>query len=301
MEDPPKKFFRMAPGREVRLRYAYFITCKEVVKDASGQVTELICTYDPATQGGDAPDGRKVKATLHWVAAETAVGATVRLYDRLFNVENPAAAEDYRAVLNPESLTVLSDAKIEPALAELSAGQRVQFERQGYFIADAVDSKPGAPVFNRIVPLKDAWARLQKKEEAAPAPAAKPAPEAKPAKDVSGAPEPAKGWISIDDFAKLDLRVGTVVEAGLVEGAKKLIRLMVDLGEERPRQIFSGIRSAYADPTVLLHKQVIVVANLKPRQMSFGLSEGMVLSGSGDDGLAVATFLAPLKPGDTVQ
>jgi len=160
MEDPPKKFFRLAPGREVRLRYAYFITCNEVVKD-DGEIVELRCTYDPATKGGDAPDGRKVKATLHWVSAADSVAAEVRLYDHLFEVESPGADGDFIDDLNPDSLEILPECRLEPSLADLVPGDRVQFERLGYFAPDA-DSSPGRPVFNRIVTLRDTWARVQK-------------------------------------------------------------------------------------------------------------------------------------------
>jgi glutaminyl-tRNA synthetase len=162
MEDPPKKFFRLAPGREVRLRNAYLITCREAVKDPkTGAIVELRCTYDPATRGGDAPDGRKVKATLHWVSATHAVDGEVRLYDRLFSVPEPAdgSSGDWRTTLNPESLQVLRGCKLEPSLAALPAGSRVQFERLGYFCADA-DGSAGAPVFNRTVTLKDTWAKI---------------------------------------------------------------------------------------------------------------------------------------------
>jgi glutaminyl-tRNA synthetase len=164
MEDPPKQFFRLAPGREVRLRNAYLITCVNVVKDASGEITELHCTYDPATRGGDAPDGRKVKATLHWVSAAHAIDAEVRLYDRLFSVEDPdgAAAKqggDFTAFLNPASLDVVRGGKLEPGLASASPGARFQFERLGYFVVDP-DSRAGALVFNRTVSLKDTWARV---------------------------------------------------------------------------------------------------------------------------------------------
>ena len=159
-EDPPKQFFRLAPGREVRLRNAYFITCREVVKDASGRIVELRARYDPATKGGDAPDGRKVKATLHWVSAEHAVDAEVRLYDRLFSVETPGAGEaDFLDEINPASLEVLPGCKVEPSLAEAGPGERFQFERLGYFCVDP-DRRPGAPVFNRTVTLKDTWARI---------------------------------------------------------------------------------------------------------------------------------------------
>jgi len=163
MEEPPKKFFRLAPGREVRLRNAYLVTCQSVVKDETGNVVELRCTYDPATRGGDAPDGRKVKATLHWVSAAHAVDTEVRLYDRLFTVENPGAGDsDFLAQINPAALEVLSHAKVEPSLAGQPAGTRYQFERLGYFCVDS-DSRPGAPVFNRTVTLKDAWARIAAK------------------------------------------------------------------------------------------------------------------------------------------
>jgi glutaminyl-tRNA synthetase len=163
-EDPPKKFFRLAPGREVRLRCAYFITCTDVVKDpATGEVVELRCTYDPSTRGGDAPDGRKVKATLHWVSAEHAVDAEIRLYDRLFTTEEPGALGDLINDLNPASLEVIPHAKIEPSAAALTPGSRVQFERLGYFCADP-DTTPGRPVFNRTVTLKDSWAREEGKK-----------------------------------------------------------------------------------------------------------------------------------------
>jgi glutaminyl-tRNA synthetase len=163
MEAPPGKFFRLAPGREVRLRYAYFITCTDVVKDATGEITELRCTYDPATKGGDAPDGRKVKGTIHWVSAERSVPCEVRLYDRLFTQPDPDDVpddQDFTATLNPESLVVLKNARIEPAVADDPAGSRYQFERQGYFVSDLVDAKPGALVFNRTVQLRDTWAKI---------------------------------------------------------------------------------------------------------------------------------------------
>ncbi len=186
MEDAPKKFFRLAPGREVRLRYAYFITCNEVVKDSAGKITELRCTYDPATRGGNAPDGRKVKGTLHWVSAPHAITAEVRLYDHLFKTEFPEGGgrraeggepEEETAGphpsalipqpisfldnINPDSLEVVRDVKLEPSLAAAQPGQHFQFERLGYFFTDPVDSKPGQPVFNRTATLRDTWAKEQ--------------------------------------------------------------------------------------------------------------------------------------------
>jgi glutaminyl-tRNA synthetase len=159
MENPPKKFFRLAPGKEVRLRYAYFVTCREAVKNAAGEVVELRCTYDPATKGGNTPpDGRKVQATLHWVAAADAVQAEVRLYNPLFAKADPDAG-NFAADLNPNSLEVLEGALLEPALAGDNASEAVQFERQGYFVRDA-DSKPGRLVFNRTVGLRDTWAKV---------------------------------------------------------------------------------------------------------------------------------------------
>ena len=163
-EDPPKKFFRLAPGREVRLRNAYLITCRDVVKDANGVIVELRCTYDPATRGGDAPDGRKVKSTLHWVSAAHAGLAEVRLYDRLFRTEAPGAGDqDFLAELNPLSLETVSDCRVEPSLMAAAPGTRFQFERLGYFVVDA-DSQPGSPVFNRTVTLKDTWAKIAARE-----------------------------------------------------------------------------------------------------------------------------------------
>ena len=163
MEDPPKKYFRLAPGREVRLRNAYLITCTHAIKDADGEIVELRGTYDPATRGGDAPDGRKVKATLHWVSAAHAVDAEVRLYDRLFTVEDPENAAskanaELTTLLNPASLEVVKNCKVEPMLGTPAEAARYQFERLGYFAADS-DSRSGAPVFNRTVSLKDSFAK----------------------------------------------------------------------------------------------------------------------------------------------
>ena len=163
-EEPPKKFFRLAPGREVRLRYAYYVTCVDVVKDEQGEVVEVHCTYDPATRGGGSPDGRRVKATLHWVSAAHAIPAEVRLYDHLFGQADPddvPEGEDFTAALNPHSLEALTSCQVEPSLAGAEAGSRYQFERQGYFCADP-DTTPDRLVFNRTVPLRDTWAKIAK-------------------------------------------------------------------------------------------------------------------------------------------
>ena len=161
MEDPPRKFFRLAPGREVRLRYGYFITCTDVIKDEQGEVVELRCTYDPETRGGQAPDGRRVRGTIHWVSAQHAADAEVRLYEHLFTSERPDDDDDFMTTLNPSSLEVVQGAKVEPGLADAQQGERFQFERLGYFAVDP-DSKPGAPVFNRTVSLRDTWAKIRK-------------------------------------------------------------------------------------------------------------------------------------------
>ena len=168
MEDPPKKFFRLAPGREVRLRYAYFVTCIDVIKDADGQIIELHCTYDPATRGGDAPDGRKVKATIHWVSAAHAIGAEIRSYGHLFTKENPDKVEedgtDFKSNLNPDSLELLTNCQVEPSLANAKPYDRYQFERLGYFCIDP-DSSKDKLVFNRTVTLRDTWAKIQKAQQ----------------------------------------------------------------------------------------------------------------------------------------
>jgi glutaminyl-tRNA synthetase len=164
LEEPPNKFFRLAPGREVRLRFAYVIRCERVIKDAAGEVVELRCSYDPQTRGGSAADGRKVKGTIHWVSAAHALSARVRLYDRLFTEANPGSGKagiDYRDCLNPASLETLTDCRLEPSLAAAAPESVFQFERLGYFSVDPRDSAPGAPVFNRTVTLRDSWGRLE--------------------------------------------------------------------------------------------------------------------------------------------
>ena len=162
MEEPPRKFFRLGPGREVRLRYAYFITCNDFVKDDNGEVIELRCTYDPETKGGNAPDGRKVKGTIHWVSAEHALEAEVRIFDRLFSDPEPDSnkhEKDWKEFLNPDSREILDNAKLEPSLAAATAGDQFQFERLGYFNVDVKDSAAGKPVFNRTITLRDSWAK----------------------------------------------------------------------------------------------------------------------------------------------
>jgi len=164
LENPPKKFFRLTPGREVRLRYGYLITCREVVKDDRGQIIELHCTYDPTTRGGDAPDGRKVQGTIHWVSAARGIDCEVRLYDKLFTVPDPEAGgndDDFTAYVNPESLVVVQGAKVEPSVLSDPVESRYQFERVGYFVQDATDSTPARPVFNRTVTLRDSWAKVK--------------------------------------------------------------------------------------------------------------------------------------------
>ncbi len=165
MEDPPRRFYRLAPGREVRLRYGYFIKCEEAIKDDSGEVVELRCTYDPETRGGSAPDGRRVRATLHWVSAAHAIDAEVRLYDSLFTVPNPQDVPEDKTwtdFINPDSLSVLTGCKLEPSMADIEAGEPLQFERVGYFVKDR-ESTSDMPVFNRSVPLRDTWARIQQR------------------------------------------------------------------------------------------------------------------------------------------
>ncbi|MDP8220905.1 MAG: glutamine--tRNA ligase/YqeY domain fusion protein [Candidatus Stygibacter frigidus] len=164
-EDAPKKFYRLAPGREVRLRYAYFVKCESIVKSATGEIMEIHCTYDPASSGGNSPDGRKVKATLHWVSAAHAFNAEVRHFDNLLTVSNPAESElDFMDLINTESREILTNCKLEPALKDLPVESRIQFERIGYYCVDRIDSKPGKPIFNRTVGLRDEWSRIQKRK-----------------------------------------------------------------------------------------------------------------------------------------
>jgi methionine--tRNA ligase beta chain len=270
----------------VRLRYACLVKCKEAIT-RDGEVVELRCEMDLNSWGGNAPDGRAVKGTLHWVSAAQAVTREVRLYDRLFNVENPGTTEgrSFLEEVNPDSLERVTGAKLEPYLAGAKPGERFQFERLGYF---HVDPDGG---FNRTVTLKDTWAKIEKKQQAAPPP-----PKKQEAKKKE--PEAPPAEIGIEEFAKVDLRVGRVMSAEVVPEANKLIKLQVDLGEGRLRQIFAGLRPYYPDPAILVGRNVIVVANLKPRQMKFGLSEGMVLA-AGEKPQTLSVEGA--KPGDKVS
>ncbi len=294
MENPPPKFFRLSPGREVRLRGSYLITCRDVIKDAGGNLRELLCSYDPQTKGGNAPDGRKVKGTLHWVSAVHGIPAEIRLYDRLYSVDNPTAeaekaGKDSLEYINPDSMLSLQNSFIEPSLKDSKPGDRFQFERLGYFCVDLKDSHPDRPVFNRTVTLKDTWAKIDKVAPVIEKQVKMKRPELK---------DTAAETITIDDFSKVDLRSGIILEAQNVEGSDRMIRLSIDVGEKKPRQIFAGIKSAYPDPSVLAGKTAIVVVNLKPRQMKFGVSEGMILAGSD---LKICTFDGIPEPGGKVS
>jgi len=300
-EDPPPKWYRLSRGREVRLRWAYLVTCSDVVKDAQGEVVELRCVYDPASRGGNSPDGRVVKGTIHWVSADYARDVEVRLYDRLFNCPDPS--DDFLSHLNPDSLKVIPNAKAEPSLIEAEPGSHWQMERVGYFCVDTKDSVKGRPVFNRTVPLKDSWAKLESRLVQSTPPQRTSVTVPVVAMEAREDLKPIAEEITFDAFARLDLRVGIVRAAEPVEGAKKLIRLMVDIAEGRLRQIFAGIRGSYKDPSSLVGKRVVVVANLKPREMKWGVSEGMILAGGNDrDGWRVVTLDdGDVKAGDPVS
>jgi methionine--tRNA ligase beta chain len=233
------------------------------------------------------------------------------LYDHLFTTPNPTDDKDgldFKSYLNPGSLETLTTCCVEPSLSGAAPGSQYQFERLGYFCADPVDSHVGALVFNRTVTLRDIWAKIEK-AQAKEVPVLEVASQAKSAHLGKSTPltgrredlEPIGEEISIDEFSKIDLRVGIVREASTVAGSNKLIRLMVDIGENRLRQIFAGIRPGYPEPEKLIGKKVVVVANLKPRQMKFGLSEGMILSGGEGDRLCAPTFEGDPLPGDKVK
>lgn len=298
-EDPPKKYYRLSPGAEVRLRWGYFITCREVIRDAAGKVVELRCTYDPETRGGTAPDGRKVKGTIHWVSALHAVDAEVRLYDRLFLNESPEEdlpeGADFTANLNPNSLEVVQGCKVEPSLAEARPGSTYQFERLGYFCADIRESSPGHLVFNRAVPLKDTWAKIEQKE--APPP---PVPAAPPAGGQEPKGETAENvaLIGIEDFGKLALRTATVVAAENVPDADRLLKLQIDIGGEK-RQIVAGIAQFYT-PQDVIGKTIIVVANLEPATIRGVESQGMLLAAKKKKKLCLLTVDGDIPSGASV-
>ena len=296
-EVPPPKYYRLAPGAEVRLRWGYFITCQEVVKDANGNIVELRCTYDPQTKGGNAPDGRKVKGTIQWVEATNAIDAEIRQYDRLFTKEDPddleEGQEDFLANLNPDSLHILHNCKLEPALGKLTPETRVQLERVGYFCADRYDYSPEHPVFNLTVSLKDSWAKIEKKEEPA-----KPAPKAEKKAEKKPAEQPVNvAVIGVEDFAKLQLKVAKVLEAERVENADKLLKLQVDCGEKR--QIVAGV-AAYYKPEDIVGKLIVMVVNLKPAVIRGIESNGMLLAAKKKNELRLLTVDGDIVPGASI-
>ena len=296
-EVPPPKYYRLAPGAEVRLRWGYFITCQEVVKDANGNIVELRCTYDPQTKGGNAPDGRKVKGTIQWVEATNAIDAEIRQYDRLFTKEDPddleEGQEDFLANLNPDSLHILHNCKLEPALGKLTPETRVQLERVGYFCADRYDYSPEHPVFNLTVSLKDSWAKIEKKEEPAKA-----APKAEKKTEKKTAEQPVNvAVIGVEDFAKLQLKVAKVLEAERVENADKLLKLQVDCGEKR--QIVAGV-AAYYKPEEIVGKLIVMVVNLKPAVIRGIESNGMLLAAKKKNELRLLTVDGDIIPGASI-
>ena len=296
-EVPPPKYYRLAPGAEVRLRWGYFITCQEVVKDANGNIVELRCTYDPQTKGGNAPDGRKVKGTIQWVEATNAIDAEIRQYDRLFTKEDPddleEGQEDFLANLNPDSLHILHNCKLEPALGKLTPETRVQLERVGYFCADRYDYSPEHPVFNLTVSLKDSWAKIEKKEEPAKA-----APKAEKKTEKKTAEQPVNvAVIGVEDFAKLQLKVAKVLEAERIENADKLLKLQVDCGEKR--QIVAGV-AAYYKPEEIVGKLIVMVVNLKPAVIRGIESNGMLLAAKKKNELRLLTVDGDIVPGASI-
>ena len=296
-EVPPPKYYRLAPGAEVRLRWGYFITCQEVVKDANGNIVELRCTYDPQTKGGNAPDGRKVKGTIQWVEATNAIDAEIRQYDRLFTKEDPddleEGQEDFLANLNPDSPHILHNCKLEPALGKLTPETRVQLERVGYFCADRYDYSPEHPVFNLTVSLKDSWAKIEKKEEPAKA-----APKAEKKTEKKTAEQPVNvAVIGVEDFAKLQLKVAKVLEAERVENADKLLKLQVDCGEKR--QIVAGV-AAYYKPEEIVGKLIVMVVNLKPAVIRGIESNGMLLAAKKKNELRLLTVDGDIVPGASI-
>jgi glutaminyl-tRNA synthetase len=295
-ETPPRKWFRLAPGAEVRLRWGYFITCTDVIRDDAGKVVELRCTYDPETRGGNAPDGRKVKGTIHWVSAAHALDSEVRMYDRLFVKENPEDCPkgmDFRANLNPDSLKVLSGCKLEPGLVDAEPGTNFQFERVGYFCVDSRDSTPGKPVFNLTVPLRDSWSKIEEKQTSnAPKSATAKTGGAKETDDENVA------LISIKDFGKLDLQTATVVQAEPVPDADRLLKLQVDIAGNT-RQIVAGIATHYTCEE-LVGKTIVVVVNLEPATIRGVRSEGMLLAAKKKKKLRLLTVDGDIGNGASV-
>ena len=291
METPPPKYYRLAPGQEVRLRWAYIVKCVSVVKNADGSIAEIHCTYDPETKGGNPADGRKVKGTIHWVDAATSIKSEVRLYDRLFAVEFPEDVEeghDFIESLNPHSCDILSDCRLEPGLASLPPETRVQFERLGYFCTDRYDHKPESPVFNRTVGLKDSWAKIEKKDKPAPAPQAK--EKAAPALENVAI-------VDIEDFAKIHLATAKVLAAESIPNTDKLLKLKVDCNGER--QIVAGI-AKYYKPEELIGKVIVIVENLKPAVLCGVESCGMLLAAKRKKDLRLLTVDGEIPAGTTI-
>ena len=291
LEDPPRKFHRLAPGREVRLRYGYFITCTDVVKDGDGNIVELHCTYDPATRGGSAPDGRKAKGTIHWVSAKHALDAEVRLYDPLFTREDMGVLEEgkeFMDYLNAGSLSVLSGCKVEPSLRNAVSGSPVQFERLGYFCVDSVDSAPERLVFNRTVALRESWSKIERQRAA---------DDAHPGKEPKAAP--AENVITIDEFAKVELRTAKVLEAERVPDADRLLKLQVQVGSET-RQVVAGIAKHYA-PEDVVGKTIVIVTNLQPATIRGIESNGMLLAASRKKKLALVTVDGEIPSGCSIS
>ncbi|MBQ9367482.1 MAG: glutamine--tRNA ligase, partial [Victivallales bacterium] len=291
METPPPKYYRLAPGQEVRLRWAYIIKCTDVIKNADGSIKEVHCTYDPETKGGNPTDGRKIKGTIHWVNAADSISAEVRLYDRLFTKEFPEDVEeghDFIASINPASCEIISDCRLEPALATLPPETRVQFERLGYFCTDRYDHKPGAPVFNRTVGLKDSWAKIEKKADTAKQ-TAKPAPAEKAPENVA--------LIDVADFAKLQLVTAKIMEAEAIPNTDKLLKLKVNCGGER--QIVAGIAKFYK-PEELPGKTIVIVKNLQPATLCGVESFGMLLAAKRKKELRLLTVDGEIPEGTPI-
>jgi glutaminyl-tRNA synthetase len=307
-EVAPPKYFRLTPGREVRLRWGYIIACEKVVKNADGSIAEVHCSYDPASKGGSSADGRKIKGTIHWVEASHALAAELRLYDRLFAKEAPEDVEegqDFVDNLNPDSLQVLRNCKIEPSLAALQPEDRVQFERVGYFCADRYDHRADRPVFNRTVSLRDSWAKIEKRQQekqaqsaaAAKAKGSAAQPQAPAAAKAASSAAANVALIGIEDVTRLDLRTAVVLAAELVPNSDKLLQLQVDCGDKR--QIVAGI-AAYYQPAELLGKTIIMVANLQPAVLRGVESQGMLLAAKNGKELRLLGVDGPIGPGARV-